>query len=164
MPLVNKILRDADPDTCRRIDELRLERKPLWERFSYLQNAGSHIATAASEAAGIAQKVAELDQKIADLHAKAKAAAAKARSAELRIASAIISDTKNESEQLLGEMRSESSRHTTAMSSLISKHIKLNTQYDVAAGRVATIADAEDSDAANDDKGEPPPCQRQCRG
>ncbi len=37
MVFINKPLRKADADSCARIDELRLERKPLAERLCYLQ-------------------------------------------------------------------------------------------------------------------------------
>ena len=106
MVVINKQLRDADPDSCARIDELRLERKPLAGRLCYLQTGGNHHATAASEAIEIAQKMAELDKKVADLHANARATAAKAKSAELRTASAAISITKADSEKLLCDMMS----------------------------------------------------------
>ena len=74
-----------------------------------------------------------MDQKIADLHAQAKATTAKAKSVELRKASATISITKAESEKILGDMRSESTRHANTIATLLSKHSKLNAQYDMAA-------------------------------
>ena len=55
MVLLNKRLRDADPDTCAQIDKLRIERRPLVKRLSYLRTAGGHTETVASEAEGITQ-------------------------------------------------------------------------------------------------------------
>ena len=72
MLFINKTLREADPDSCARIDDLRSHRKPLAERLCYLQSSGNHHATAASEAQQMAQKLTELNREINVCYANAK--------------------------------------------------------------------------------------------
>ena len=72
MVFINKTLREADPDSRARIDDLRLHRKPLAERLCYLQSTGNHHATAASEAEQMAQKLFQLNREINVCYANVK--------------------------------------------------------------------------------------------
>ena len=121
MVFINKPLREADADSCARIDELRLRRKPLAERLCYLRSASKHHAATASEAEQIAQKVAELNREITVWHAKAKATAAEAQCKQLRAASAAITVAKGGADKVLSDMVKEAQRHSNTMMALVAK-------------------------------------------
>ncbi len=145
MAFINKTLREADPDSCARIDDLRLERKPLAERLCYLQSTGNHHATAASEAEQIAQKLIQLNREINVCYANAKATAAAAKSKQLRAASAAITVAKKGADKVLSDMMEETQRHNNKMMALVAKQAEHLEVLDEIANVMEAAAVAEDA-------------------
>ena len=145
MVFINKTLREADPDSCARIDDLRLHRKPLAERLCYLQSTGNHHATAASEAAQIAQKLIQLNREINVCYANAKATAAEAKSKQLRAASAAITVAKKGADKVLSDMMKEAQRHNNKMMALVARQAEHLEGVDEIANVMEAAAVAEEA-------------------
>ena len=79
-----------------------------------------------------------------------RAAASQAKGAEIREAVATISIANDASDNLLGDMRSQTTRYINKMASLFGKQEQLNVEYAKAAEQVDGVAAAEEAEAADD--------------
>ena len=114
-------MRQAAPDECQQIDELRKERKAVFSRHLYLKNLGKQV-----EADEVLLRIAAIDAKTMPLHAAAKQKMLEGISEGLARDATVLQNVAKDIEKAGDAMAEENSRHMRRWRSS-SLHNKIGT-------------------------------------
>ena len=112
-------VRQAAPELCREIEQLRVERKPLCERLSYLNASG------AAGAAEVQQRISAIDAKVAALHARAKQQLLNGLATDLARGATNLQSAQMTAEAIRVTMIQETDRHSDLIRYLVAKQEEL---------------------------------------
>ena len=107
-------LRDAAPDLCEQIDDLRKNRRSSLNRHSYLKNGGKEV-----EAAEELQRIKEIDATIAPLLAAAKEQLLKGTANDLSQQAALLQVATSDRQQIRATISEKIEQHAEEMRQLI---------------------------------------------
>ena len=122
--LITPSMRQAAPELCQQMDQLRVERKCAVERRCYLSSSGKE-----EEAAAQQQRITEIDAEVAALHARAKQQLLTGVASNLAHGATMLQDAMMQAGSLRVCMLAETQRHREAMAKLAAKQEDLDPAF-----------------------------------